>query len=137
MADDLVPSTPFVYHVGLVTACVGIACFLFLFVLAYRLPRLREHPESMVLYIALCGIMYNGRGAWRSGAWEQLHGTEVIHENHSWLTIADSCLSETLWAHVSSSERGEWPLGDCDAPSRPPPPVLAHRLPHLELPVGV
>jgi hypothetical protein len=89
-----------VYHISEVTAWVGVVCYLLLFALAIRVPRLRQHPESLVLFIAFCGTMFNVRGIVRDTIWDASdhHKTKASH--NSFLFIDDGCYLETIWGHV-------------------------------------
>lgn len=100
MGRDAFTSDPLVFHVGLVTGCLGLACCAVLFVLAVLVPKLRTHPESIVLFIAFCGLCFNLRGVVRAGLWEDWHASQRIHEKYSWLVIEDECKMESLWANV-------------------------------------
>lgn len=89
-----------VFRVGEITACLGIFCYLALLFLAYKVPRLRQHPETMVLYCSASGILFNVRGVIRPAIWNGLSGSKAQYEYKSFLLISDNCYFEVAWSMV-------------------------------------
>lgn len=96
-------TNPLLFHVGLITSCVGFGCCLLLGLLAVRIPRLRAHPEVVVLFISACDLLFCLDGIVRAGVWEAASDKSRISEQKSWFSWDDGCSSEGIWAHVRSA----------------------------------